>query len=35
MKVADYDRARGAVAGKAMTALARGRGLVLVLVQPQ
>jgi hypothetical protein len=32
MKVTDHDRARGAVIGKAMTSLDRGRGLVLVLV---
>jgi len=36
MKVADYDRAQGAILGKAMTALAKGeRGLVLVLVSLQ
>lgn len=35
MKVSAYDRAHGAVIGKAMTSLAEGRGLVLVLVQPQ
>ncbi len=35
MRVADNDRAVGAVIGKAMTSLAEGRGLVLVLVQPQ
>ncbi len=35
MKVIEYDRAHGAVIGKAMTSLARGRGLVLVLVSLQ
>jgi hypothetical protein len=35
MKAADRDRADGAVIGKAMTPLDEGRGLVLVLVQPQ
>ena len=35
MKVTDNQRAIGAVIGKAMTPLADGRGLVLVLVQPQ
>ncbi len=36
MKAADFDRARGATIGKAMTTLKRGeRGLVLVLVNPQ
>ena len=35
MKAADSQRAIGAVIGKAMTPLADGRGLVLVLVQPQ
>jgi hypothetical protein len=35
MKAADYDRARGAVIGKAMTRIESGRGMVLVLVQPQ
>ena len=35
MKVSDSGRAAGAVVGKAMTALPAGRGLVLVLVQPQ
>ncbi len=35
MRVLDYEAARGAVIGKAMTPLAEGRGLVLVLVQPQ
>ncbi|HRX86323.1 MAG TPA: hypothetical protein P5572_14985 [Phycisphaerae bacterium] len=34
MKASDHDRARGAVLGKAMTALESGTGLVLVLVQP-
>lgn len=32
MKVTDYDRAHGAVIGKAMTALEEGQGYVLVLV---
>jgi len=35
MKAADNERAVGAVIGKAMTSLAEGRGLVLVLIQPQ
>ena len=35
MKVTDHEQARGAIIGKAMTPLAEGRGLVLVLVQPQ
>jgi hypothetical protein len=35
MKVADYDRAHGAILGKAMTALSEGQGLVLVLVSLQ
>jgi len=35
MKATDAARAPGAVIGKAMTPLAEGRGLVLVLVQPQ
>jgi hypothetical protein len=35
MKATDYDRAQGAIVGKAMTSLAEGRGLVLVLVRPQ
>lgn len=35
MKVADHERARGAVIGKAMTPLAEGQGLVLVLVSLQ
>jgi hypothetical protein len=35
MKVTDNARAIGAVIGKAMTPLMEGRGLVLVLVQPQ
>jgi hypothetical protein len=34
-KVADFSKAQGAIIGKAMTALSGGRGLVLVLVQPQ
>jgi hypothetical protein len=32
MKVSDYERSQGAIIGKAMTALADGDGLVLVLV---
>jgi hypothetical protein len=35
MKVTDHERARGAIIGKAMTPLAGGRGLVLVLVSLQ
>lgn len=35
MKVSDHDRARGAVIGKAMSRLGKGRGLVLVLVSLQ
>ncbi len=35
MKASDYERSRAAVIGKAMTGLTDGRGLVLVLVQPQ
>jgi len=35
MKVADYTKARGAIIGKAMTNLEKGRGLVLVLVTLQ
>jgi hypothetical protein len=35
MKVSDYDQAKGAVIGKAMTSLAEGEGLVLVLVSLQ
>jgi hypothetical protein len=35
MKVTDHSRATGAVLGKAMTGLAKGRGLVLVLVTLQ
>ena len=35
MRVRDYDRARGAVLGKAMSALKTGKGLVLVLVTLQ
>jgi hypothetical protein len=34
-KAADRERARGATLGKAMTGLAEGEGLVLVLVMPQ
>jgi hypothetical protein len=32
MKVTEYQQSQGAVLGKAMTSLAGGRGLVLVLV---
>ena len=35
MKVTDYEKAQGAVLGKAMTSLDQGRGLVLVLVTLQ
>jgi len=35
MKVKDYDRAHGAILGKAMTRLESGKGLVLVLVTLQ
>ena len=35
MKVTDYARAQGAIIGKAMTPLAQGKGLVLVLVSLQ
>jgi hypothetical protein len=35
MKAADYNKAQGAVLGKAMTKLEEGRGLVLVLVTLQ
>jgi hypothetical protein len=35
MKVTDPARAHGAILGKAMTKLERGRGLVLVLVTLQ
>lgn len=35
MKVTDYDKAHGAVLGKAMSSLERGEGLVLVLVSLQ
>lgn len=35
MKVTDHERARGAILGKAMTALDEGQGLVLVLVTLQ
>jgi hypothetical protein len=35
MKVADYRRAQGAILGKAMSPLASGKGLVLVLVSLQ
>ena len=35
MKVADYDKAHGAIIGKAMSSLDQGEGLVLVLVSLQ
>lgn len=35
MAATDYERARGAIIGKAMTGLEGGTGLVLVLIQPQ
>jgi len=35
MKVTDYQRAQGAILGKAMSRLEAGRGLVLVLVTLQ
>jgi hypothetical protein len=35
MKVADYERAQGAIIGKAMSGLEKGKGLVLVLVSLQ
>jgi len=35
MKVNDHDRAQGAIIGKAMTGLASGKGLVMVLVNLQ
>jgi hypothetical protein len=35
MKVSDHGRAQGAILGKAMSALSKGRGLVLVLVTLQ
>jgi len=35
MKVADHSRAQGAIVGKAMTSLDKGKGLVLVLVSLQ
>jgi hypothetical protein len=35
MRVTDYERAHGAIVGKAMTDLAQGKGLVLVLVTLQ
>ena len=35
MKVADYEKAQGAILGKAMTGLKEGRGLVLVLISLQ
>jgi len=35
MKVSDYERAQGAIIGKAMSTLAEGRGLILVLVSLQ
>ncbi len=35
MKVTDYEKAHGAIVGKAMTALEEGEGYVLVLVNLQ
>ena len=35
MKVDDYQKAQGAIIGKAMTSLKKGKGLVLVLVTLQ
>jgi hypothetical protein len=35
MKVTDYDKAHGAIIGKAMSSLDQGEGLVLVLVSLQ
>jgi hypothetical protein len=35
MKVTDYDKAHGAIIGKAMSSLDHGEGLVLVLVSLQ
>ena len=35
MKVTDYAKAQGAIIGKAMSSLEKGRGLVLVLVTLQ
>jgi hypothetical protein len=35
MKVTDYERAKGAIIGKAMSSLEEGRGLILVLVSLQ
>jgi hypothetical protein len=35
MKVTDHKRAQGAIIGKAMSGLAKGRGMVLVLVTLQ
>jgi hypothetical protein len=35
MKVTDYAKAQGAILGKAMSALEKGRGLVFVLVTLQ
>lgn len=35
MRVTDHARAQGAIIGKAMTGLASGRGLVLVLISLQ
>jgi hypothetical protein len=35
MKVTDHARAQGAILGKAMTSLAEGKGMVLVLVTLQ
>jgi hypothetical protein len=35
MKVTDYERAQGAIVGKAMSSLDQGRGLILILVSLQ
>ncbi len=35
MKVTDYEKAQGAIIGKAMSSLDKGKGLVLVLVTLQ
>jgi hypothetical protein len=35
MKVTDHARAQGAILGKAMSSLAEGKGMVLVLVSLQ
>ena len=35
MAVSDYDRAQGAIVGKAMSSLTEGQGLILILVTLQ